>query len=119
MYDFERKLTLEETGLFAIMLDMPVIKLISPEFLAKESDTDIKKINELLERLVEKDYVTCINGRYTVKSENLAKILYGDDCEEDTFAFDDYEVDTNDGVSVENMSLSEFLHYVADNIENK
>ena len=119
MYNYEKKLSLEETGLFAIMMDMPVIKLVSPEFLAKESDTDIKKINELLDGLLEKDYVTCINGRYTVKSENLAKILYGDDSIEDTFAYDDYELDTSDGVSVENMSLSEFLHHVADNIENK
>ncbi len=72
----DKELSLEELGLYSIMLSVPEAKEVSAEYLANFSAKDsYKKVLKLLKGLLDKGYVVKKNGVYCAVPEKAKEII--------------------------------------------
>ena len=70
----DKDLTLEEMGVVATMINLPVADYATAEYLAELSTDSVKKINRILASLMEKGYVLSIEGKYAVNKEKIPQM---------------------------------------------
>lgn len=70
----DKDLTLEEMGVVATMINLPVADYATAESLAALSTDSVDKINGILDSLIKKGYVLIINGKYAVNKEKIPQM---------------------------------------------
>ena len=70
----DKDLTLEEMGVVATMINLPVADYVTAEYLAELSTDSVEKINRILASLMEKGYVLSIEGKYAVNKEKIPQM---------------------------------------------
>ena len=70
----DKDLTLEEMGVVATMINLPVADYATAENLAALSTDSVDKINSILDSLVKKGYVLIINDKYAVNKEKIPQM---------------------------------------------